>query len=292
LIENKEIEWYMSHRVSKQGNLSDRAETMAEEILIERRVAMRSRLRNTKFSAATNNELDNMLMYLMDGYYVIQDTMGYEFYISSVLVTYEVAEERKERALIPREYSGKLLSDFDWKLYECNMTSEQMVILKFIFKYKEFAEKGMGLYIYSKVKGSGKTLLSCVLLNEVSGKFGVNVKFVTALDYLNMTKKSYNGSEDEVNMIRRASLLVVDDIGTQMAKEWIDTTFYELVNYRYNNNLSTIYTSNIQIDKLKMDDRITERIDRNTILLKLPDKSIRKVNGAREKEAFMKEIGL
>ena len=287
-----EMEQYIGYRVAKPGNMAYMASNMPESILADRRAYMRTRLKNSNFKTSTDNDLDNMRMYLVDGSYMVEDTEGRTFYLSSTLVSCEIAEERRERALIPPEYTKKILKDFNWDLYECDMQIGQKLVSKFIFNYREFADKGMGIYIYSKAKGSGKTMLSCILLNEVSSKFGVNTKFVTALDYLNMTKKSYSGSDSEVNMIRKAALLVVDDIGTQISREWTDTTFYELVNYRYNSKLPTIYTSNIPTDKLKMDERITDRIERNTIILKIPDKSIRKVNGNKEKEAFMKEMGI
>ena len=41
-----------------------------------------------------------------------------------------------------------------------------------------------------------------------------------------------------------------------------------------------------------MDERIIDRIDRNTILLKIPEKCIRKINGTKEKQDFMKKMGL
>ena len=194
--------------------------------------------------------------------------------------------------MIPKEYKGKYISDFDWSLYEANITEQAMTVRKFIFEYQKFEEKGMGLYIYSETKGSGKTMLACIILNEISNKYAVNTKFVTSTDYLNMTKRSYNGSDEEINMIRNAKVLVVDDIGTQLNRDWIDSTFYELVNYRYNSRLLTIYTSNIPSDKLKMDNRIIDRIERNSIILKIPERPIRKIKGTSEKREFMEEMGL
>lgn len=289
---NEEMNNYITHRVEKPDNKTYRAVPMPEEVLAERRAFIRQILKDSSFRNATNDELDNMLILPTDNSYLVEDTKGYQFYLSTSKISYEQGEERIERAMIPPEYNRKYMSSFKWNLYGEDTEELKNIVAKFIFNYKEFKENGMGLYIYSKAKGSGKTMLSCIILNEISSKHGVNTKFVTATDYLTMTKQSYRGSDEEVNMIRRAGLLVVDDIGTQLSREWIDSTFYELVNYRYNNKMPTIYTSNIPIDNLKMDERITDRIERNTIMVKIPEKSIRKINGDKEKAEFMRKIGI
>lgn len=289
---DKEMNYYITHRVAKPENKSYRAVDMPEEVLAERRAFMRKILKSSSFRNSSNDELDNMLLLPVDNTYLVEDAQGYQYYLSTNCISREEAEERTQRAMIPPEYNRKYVSSFNWSLYGESTKPLENIVSKFIFNYSKFKDKGMGLYIYSKAKGSGKTMLSCIILNEISSKHGINTKFVTATDYLTMTKQSYRGSDEEVNMVRRAGLLVMDDIGTQLNREWIDSTFYELVNYRYNNKMPTIYTSNTPIDSLKMDERITDRIERNTILLKIPEKSIRKINGTKEKAEFMQKMGI
>ena len=289
---DQEMEYYISHAARMPGNNPYYAIHMPEDVLPKRRAYMRKILKNTKFYDATNNDLDRMAIFSVDSTYIVRDVEGRDSLLQTSQVTCSEAEERTERAMIPPEYSRKYMKDFDWALYGEKVEPQKKTVSKFIFQYSEFKNISMGLYIFSEAKGSGKTMLSCIILNEISRKYGVNTKFVTATDYLNMTKKSYSGSDESVNMIRRAALLVMDDIGTQLSREWIDSTFYELVNFRYNNKLPTIYTSNIPVNGLRMDERIIDRIDRNTILLKIPEKCIRKINGTKEKQDFMKKIGL
>ena len=88
----------------------------------------------------------------------------------------------------------------------------------------------------------------------------------------------------------QAGLLVIDDIGVQMSREWTDTVFYRLINERYTNRKPTIYTSNIPVEGLKMDDRITDRIESTTYLLRLPDESIRKILRQEEKDELLQKI--
>ncbi len=106
-----------------------------------------------------------------------------------------------------------------------------------------------------------------------------------------MTKKGFDGSSEEVKPIYESGLLVLDDIGVQMSREWIETVLYRLINERYIKRLPTIYTSNAAIENLKMDDRITDRIDSTTLPVKLPEESIRKTVRQQEKNKLLAEIG-
>ena len=59
----------------------------------------------------------------------------------------------------------------------------------FILNFRKFRRDGKGFFVYSKTKGSGKTFLSICLANEVMWRYDVNVKFISILDYLDLTKK-------------------------------------------------------------------------------------------------------
>jgi DNA replication protein DnaC len=50
--------------------------------------------------------------------------------------------------------------------------------------------------------------------------------------------------------IRCASLLVLDDLGSEQDTPWARTEIYRLVNYRYQASLPTVITSNVDLDKL------------------------------------------
>lgn len=291
-MEEKPIEYFAAYRVLKPGGNRHWAVSMSGEVLTERRRYMRGILKNTRFRTASNSELDDMLIYPAGDTYIVQDVEGRDFYLMTDRVSKELASERKERALIPLEYKGKMLKDFNWDLYGCDASNQKKAVLSFLLHFAEYREKGMGLYIFSNTKGSGKTMLSCILLNEISERYGINSKFISVYDYLDFTKKKYGGAVENMNMVKEAELLVVDDIGAQMGKEWIDSTFYELVDFRYTGRMPTIYTSNLPFERLNMDERTIDRMERNTVLLNLPEKAVRRELGRKEKEEFMKQIGM
>lgn len=291
-MDGKPIEYFAAHRALNPGGNSYRAIPMGGEVLTERRRYMRGILKSTRFRTASNNELDDMLVYPVGDTYIVQDAEGRDFYLMTDRVSKELAKERKERALIPMEYKGKMLKDFNWDIYGCDVSAQKFTVTSFLLHFPEYRERGMGLYIFSNTKGSGKTMLSCILLNEASERYGINCKFISVHDYLDLTKEKYGGTPGNLDMVKGAELLVVDDIGAQMGKEWIDSTFYELVDSRYTGRMPTIYTSNLPLERLGMDERTIDRMERNTVLLNLPEKAVRRELGRKEKEEFMKQMGM
>lgn len=281
-------------RVRKSGNLPYRDRDMSSEEIIARRAYLRKTLIDSERSNLSNDVLDNIrLVDLGNNNLVFEDERGYEFNLrgKSAILSREESEFRKCRSMIPFEFKGLDGNAFDWSVYNENVEKSKGYVNNFILKFEHFSNKGMGLYIYSATKGSGKTMLSCCILNELTKRYSVSVKFINSLDLLELTKQSYRGYEpEELNALYTAKVLVVDDIGVQMSKEWIDTVFYRLINVRYNNKLVTIYTSNIASDKLKIDDRIVDRIESTSYLVHLPEKAVRSEKKAQEKENILREI--
>ena len=269
-----------------------RDKEMTPDEILERRSYIRRTLRDTPRANLSNDTLDNIrLVELEKQRYLFEDERGMEFYINSTAITKEETEFRKCRSMIPYEFMGLRARNFNWDIYRKDVKKPKNYVNNFILKFEQFRNNGMGLYIYSTTKGSGKTMLACCLLNEISERYAVSVKFVNALDLLELTKQSYKGQEpEELRVLYSASVLVIDDIGVQMSKEWIDTVFYRLVNTRYTKKLITIYTSNTATDALKMDERITDRIESTTYLVELPEVPVRHNQRTVEKEKIMKQI--
>lgn len=202
---------------------------------------------------------------------------------------------RSARSMIPFEHLDKRARDFRWSLYgENNPVAEKgcKIANAFVMNFQKFRREGKGLYIHSGTKGSGKTYLSYCLANEVMARYDVNVKFTSVLEYLDLTKKGYSSMTDkeEKDSIMRATVLILDDIGVEVSREWVNTTLYQLINYRYANKLITIFTSNYPIEQLKVDDRIKDRINFMCLPFPVPEVSIRAMETDRENSKFIKEV--
>ena len=288
-MKGSDAELLAAYRVAGKGNINYRTKEMSSEEQNIRRMFLRRALIGTPFSNRDNEYLDGMrvvLDYNIGGMW-IEDIDGYLYHTEGKAAQRKEADFRQERSRIPPEYKDLMAKDFKWGIYGVNLNKEQGKILQYITRYEEFREKGMGLYIHSGTKGSGKTMLACCVLNEISSRYYGSVKFVNALDFLEMTKKGFNYDNPEVEALYICKTLVIDDIGAQLDKDWINTVFYRLVNDRYTNHKPTIYTSNLSIDQLKMDDRIIDRIDSTSFEIHLPEKSIRREKRQREKDEIM-----
>lgn len=286
-----DAEYLARHRLKASGCLDFLAIPMTIDQIRERRMFLRRILAVfPRWEGLRNEQLDNIRIYRVENGYIGEDEKGYQYYLKDGGVSATEAEFRRTRAMIPFEFLDTKAKDFEWTRYREDISEAKRMVNDYILNYSKFSENGMGLYIFSGTKGSGKTMLSCCLINEISRRYKGSVKFANILDFLEMTQKGFNGTDEEVNAIYNAGCLILDDIGVQMSKEWIDTVLYRLVNSRYVNKLPTIYTSNIPLDKLKMDDRITSRIDEATYPVKLPEESIRREVRRQEKQKLLDEI--
>lgn len=73
-----------------------------------------------------------------------------------------------------------------------------------------------------------------------------------------------------IDKIKDTPLLILDDIGSQKRSEWETATLDMLVDYRYENELPTIFTSNIAITELSP--RVASRLSEgNIVKMATPD---------------------
>lgn len=289
---NKDEQAFAFYRVRGKGDVDYMDKDFTPEEIIERRSYIRKMLIGTPFDNSPNNILDCMRVWtdrnIGDSF--VEDANGYVYILPNKGKAGKESEFRRIRAMMPPEYMNLTSKDFDFGKYGIDMGETTRIIQKFIMNYENFQNKNMGLYIYSGTKGSGKTMLACCILNEISKRYVGSVKFINALDFLEMTKKGFNYDKPDVEALYMAKVLVIDDIGVQLEKEWINTVFYRLINSRYQNGKVTIYTSNMPINDLKMDDRIIDRIEATSFEVHLPEVPIRQQMRRAEKEKMMNEM--
>jgi DNA replication protein DnaC len=97
--------------------------------------------------------------------------------------------------------------------------------------------------------GVGKTHLAVAVLRRVITARGARGIFYDTRDLLKVIRSTYDpvNRTQEMDVLRpviEADLLVLDDLGAEKTSEWVDETLNLIVNSRYSEKRTTIFTSN------------------------------------------------
>mgnify|MGYP003661748474 CR=1 FL=1 len=114
--------------------------------------------------------------------------------------------------------------------------------------------------------GVGKTRIACCILRDRWDRRKQKGRFINMVDYLDDLKGEIGGDDNKfaaiVKSAQEAPLLVLDDVGVTKDTDWAKERLYALVNYRYNQHMETIITTNVplnQLDKRTWDRLMSER---------------------------------
>jgi len=194
----------------------------------------------------------------------------------------------------PPQFEDAFLTKFGFNSYSRDMDNLRKIAEDFLEKYRERWEKsGKGLYLWSKTPGSGKTFLACCIGKSVMVKYDLRMRFITVPDYLAKVGESYKrerGMPDETAIYRECDLLIFDDIGTQKSGEWQQQEVFRIINERLNAGKVIIFTSNMCPEDLNLDDRTIGRIMKKSIVLQMPEESIRNKEAKKEQDDFLRDI--
>ena len=118
--------------------------------------------------------------------------------------------------------------------------------------FDEAMKENTGLYIFGE-RGRGKSFIANAVYNWLKKDY--TVLLINLNMYSNMLKKGYEvKKEREIELLeatRKADLLVIDDIGTEILSEWLTEKIFNLVNYREIVRKPLIITSNLNYADLE-----------------------------------------
>lgn len=194
-------------------------------------------------------------------------------------------------ANIPESFMDVKLENFKKSVYKNPESQEKIIeaakaVRYWMQNFDKMISLGIGLYFYSGTRGSGKTRLAVSIANELINKYGKQVKFSTSLKILEEIKKTWNNKtsrdnvqdsmeHDLLSSLSAVDILIIDDFGMEHHQNWIDDKFNSIINERYNDKKITIFTSNMSIDDLPYDTRITSRVKERTLQIPFPEESVR-----------------
>jgi DNA replication protein DnaC len=134
---------------------------------------------------------------------------------------------------------------------------------------REYSTKLNGWLVFHGGYGCGKTHLAAAIANYVVG-VGVPTLFITVPDLLDWMRSAYSSSdttfEERFEEIKGINLLIMDDFGTENATSWAQEKLFQILNYRYVNQLPLIVTTNRDIKTIE-----------GRILSRLKDKELTRI---------------
>lgn len=177
---------------------------------------------------------------------------------SCARAVYEAEEaERKHREnmmVLERLRTSSLMDD----LYQnctfdtCRITSDNKRPLSIVKQYgerfSEMLEKNRGLLLYGR-PGTGKTYAAACVANELLNK-GISV-LMTSFVKLNATAFSDDDDESVIHRMRRAKLLIIDDLGAERGSDFSLERVYNVIDSRIRSKLPMILTTNLSLKQMR-----------------------------------------
>lgn len=203
------------------------------------------------------------------------------------------ARRKEDKTGVPEQFHDADFGKFDFDAYSSGSGKIKDLCQSFCKNFSKWEIAGKGIYLWSKTPGSGKTFLASCLSKSIMMMHDLQMRFVTAPDYLSYVGDSYKrerGQEDESEVYRTCRLLVLDDIGAQKDGDWQNQELFRLINCRMEKSLVTIYTSNLPPDKLTLSDRTKDRIIKTSVVIQMPEESIRRKKASNEQMKFLESV--
>jgi len=183
------------------------------------------------------------------------------------------------RSGIDKKYQWKHFGDFeavDKKSNDAKNSAYDIV--------RNFPDVKKGIFFWGN-PGTGKTLLSCIILTELIIRQAVEGRFIkisrTFFSRLKATFVEGSATYGQTSLIEKelagADLLVIDDFGVQRDSPWEQETLYNLIDARYEAEKFTIFTSNSNPGTFKdlSEGRILSRIKEMCRIMELSGKDYR-----------------
>ena len=215
---------------------------------------------------------------------------GYVAFIENGYITYRECEcmfKRRNWQLIKQSGLEDVIKRYTFQNYISTQNWQKYVLSV----AKEFVENfnQNWFYIGGQV-GSGKTMICTAIVGYLLSK-NVSVKYIIWRDEMRKLKSLFGTVEytNTINSVQRAKVLYIDDFfkGEKEPSSYDTDIAFELLNYRYNNKLTTIISSEYLLDTIMKDyEAIGSRIYELTntkylVNLKKDEQKNMRINGVK-----------
>ena len=119
---------------------------------------------------------------------------------------------------------------------------------------KKYADNPNGWLVLIGASGSGKTHLAAAITNHCIQSLK-RTFFMVVPDLLDHLRATFGPNSavtyDELfDQVRNVPILILDDLGVQRSSPWASEKLFQILNHRFNAQLPTVITTNVDIDRL------------------------------------------
>ena len=199
----------------------------------------------------------------------------------------------RSRSYLPDSFKAARLKDFDWKVYPADISSIRRVVFDFVDGFEAWREHGLGLYLFSETRGSGKTFLASCVAGELIERYHLSVKFLSVARLLDADQAEREGESRMIGELCDADVAILDDLGQKKTgSAYLDDVLFKIIDQRYQAKRPILVTSNLSVLDLQTDSRTVDRLAAMTQEIKVPEFSVRQKQSLENKTAFFKSRGL
>jgi DNA replication protein DnaC len=170
---------------------------------------------------------------------------------------------RALEARIPKRYRAISFEHSDVIDIERRCPTQVREIRAFVGDIGANLDAGHGLWLTGSL-GTGKTALA-MIVSKAAIDAGRTVAIYSCPRLLSVIRESIDGDGvlDFLDRLAAADLLHIDDLGAEHRTEWVLEQLYTIINARYEDERSTLVTSNLGPEELaeQLGERIVSRLE-------------------------------
>lgn len=171
-----------------------------------------------------------------------------------------------------------------WDQFGCSPLENMEMIREICGNYAHTFGPQSGNMLFTGAPGLGKTFLSACIAREVSD-LGFSVVYDTAAHIFQRFECEKFGREsaleenawEDVGRYLHCDLLIMDDLGTEMRTDFVQATFYRIVNDRLLHRRKTVLSTNLDLEDIarRYGDAVLSRLRGEYQLLRFFGEDIR-----------------
>ena len=195
-----------------------------------------------------------------------------------------IIDEMYQQSNLREILNAENFSTLSYRYYDQENMEKMQVAIETCTKFAENFDKTFENILLCGTVGIGKTFLSNCIAKEVLDK-GHSVLYLSAFQLFDlMAKNSFSGNAPKEDFVAKqyphifeSDLLIIDDLGTELANSFTLAGFFLVINERILRKKSTIISTNLSPQEIltTYTERTASRIISNYTMLKLSGSDIR-----------------